>query len=58
MFSTAGARARVREAPFRPFQLVTSSGDVHDVLHPELIMVGVRDLAVGIPSSEHPGVYD
>lgn len=58
MFNHEEIRARVRRAPFTPFQIVTSAGDAHSVLHPELIMIGVRDVAVGLPSPDHPTAYD
>lgn len=49
---------RVRLRPFRSFRLVTSSGESYDVYHPDLIMVGRREVTVGIPSGETPAYYD
>jgi hypothetical protein len=40
---------RVRLRPFRPVRLVTSSGESYDIYHPDLIMVGRREVTVGIP---------
>jgi len=58
MFSTDQIRSRVREMPFRPFQVVTTAGDIHEVRHPELIMVGVGDVVIGIPSPNNPNAYE
>jgi hypothetical protein len=49
---------RVRLRPFRPLRIVTSSGETYDVYHPDLIMVGRREITVGIPIGEAPTYYD
>ncbi len=58
MFTAEDIRARIRKQPFRPFRVVSSSGESYEVHHPELIMVGKRELTIGSPSSESPEIYD
>jgi hypothetical protein len=58
MFTADEISRKVRQQPFRPFRIVTSSGQMFDVRHPELILVGRRDVTVGAPSTEDPRHYD
>jgi hypothetical protein len=58
MFTSDDIQARVRTRPFTPFRIVTSSGQSFDIFHPDLIMVGRRDLTVGTASSENATQYD
>jgi hypothetical protein len=58
MLTADDIHQRVRIRPFRPLRLVTSSGEFYDVYHPDLIMVGRRDVIVGLPSSENPIHYE
>jgi hypothetical protein len=58
MLTAEEIRDRVRSRPFCPLRIVTSSGETYDVFHPDLIMVGRREVSVGIPSGEAPTYYD
>lgn len=58
MFSADDIQNRVRARPFRPLRLVTNSGETYDIYHPDLIMIGRREVTVGIPSSENAEHYD
>lgn len=58
MFSADDIHARVRRKPFTPLRVVASSGETFDIYHPDLIMVGRRDLTIGIASVDHPGQYE
>jgi len=58
MFTAPDIRSRVQKQPFEPFRIVTTSGQTFDVLHPGLVMVGARHVAVGHPSRKDPGIYD
>lgn len=52
-------RERLRATPFRPFRIIASEGLRFEVYHPELVMVGERDISIGSPSAKYPeGVYD
>ncbi len=54
MFSADDIQARLRERPFRPARFVTTTGQIYDVYHPNLVLVGRRFLIVGTPSQENP----
>lgn len=58
MLTADDIRDRVRSRPFSPLRIVTSSGESYDVYHPDLIMIGRREVTVGIPSGETPAYYD
>jgi hypothetical protein len=58
MFRPEDIQALVRQRPFRPLRIVTSSGETFDVRHPELLMVGVRDLVIGRASARDPRQYE
>lgn len=58
MFRSEDIQARLRERPFRPLQMIDSEGLRHDIVHPDLVLVGQRDLMIGHPSTENPELYD
>jgi hypothetical protein len=58
MFTAESIHARVHAEPFIPFRVVTSSGETHDVVHPELILVGHRFLEIGIPRKPGVTIFD
>ncbi len=58
MFSADDIQSRIKERPFKPVRIVTSAGQSFDVDHPDLVMVGRRDLIVGTASVEDPGQYE
>ena len=58
MFTPDEIQARLRERPFLPFRIVTSSGQAYDVVHPDLVMVGRRSLYVGTASNENPSQFE
>jgi hypothetical protein len=41
----------LRKRPFEPFRIQVSDGSNYDVLHPELVMVGLGSASIGIPAS-------
>lgn len=51
-------QARLSEKPFRPVRLIASEGLRYDITHPDLVLVGQRDLTIGHPSADNPRVYD
>lgn len=51
-------RERVRQQPFVPLRVVTSSGQTYDVYHPDMIWIGRTDLHVGMPSPDDPTIYE
>ena len=58
MFSPDDIQARVRQQPFVPLRIVTTTGQTYDVYHPELVMVGRRSLEIGFPSAENLAHYE
>jgi hypothetical protein len=58
MFRYREIKARVRKQPFVPLRIVTSAGETFDVYHPDLIMVGRREVTIGQESTADPAVYD
>ena len=39
----------LKAQPFQPFRLHLSNGRTHDVRHPELALIGKRDMVLGNP---------
>lgn len=58
MFRPEQIQDRLRERPFQPLRLVASEGLRFDILHPDLVLVGQRDLTIGFPSPNNPQLYD
>jgi hypothetical protein len=58
MFSADDIQARLRQRPFLPVRIVTSSGQAYDVTHPDLVLVSKRCLLVGVPSHDHPSQFE
>jgi hypothetical protein len=58
MFSAEEIQSRLRERPFRPFRIVASEGLRFDINHPDLVLVGRRDLMIGSPDPATPTIYD
>lgn len=48
---------RLRLANFQPFRIVTSDGATYDVRQPDLVMVGMASITVGIPSEQDSSIY-
>jgi hypothetical protein len=58
MFTSADILSRVKKLPFTPMRIITSAGDRYDVYHPDLIMVGRREITVGSASQDNPAIYE
>jgi hypothetical protein len=58
MFSAEEIQARLRVKPFRPLRIVVSEGVRFDIDHPDLVLVGRRDLTIGTPDPASPTIYD
>ncbi len=58
MFSPDDIQSRLRQKPFMPVRIIISSGQTFDIFHPDLVLVGRRDMIVGMASSENPAQYD
>lgn len=58
MFSMKDVSARFKQRPFTPVRVVTSAGETYDVMHPDLVLVGQRELVIGIGTSDEPQHHD
>lgn len=58
MFRPEEIQARLREKPLRPLRLVVSEGLRYEVRHPDLVLVGERDLIIGVPGPTSPTIYN
>lgn len=57
MFTADEIQKRIRETPFVPVRVVTTTGQTYDIYHPDLIMIGQRSLMIGLPSTRDPSIY-
>ena len=58
MFRPDDVLARLREKPFRPLRLIVGEGLRYDVYHPDLVLVGERDVMIGYARPGRPPIYD
>jgi hypothetical protein len=58
MFTADDIQTRIRERPFVPVRIITSSGQAYDVYHPDLVMIGRRALLIGTASTENPSQFE
>ena len=49
---------RISAEPFQPFRIKLTSGLAFDIRHPEMIMVGRRDVLIFTFVKDSPEVYD
>ncbi|HEY1375669.1 MAG TPA: hypothetical protein VGF55_02685 [Gemmataceae bacterium] len=45
----------LRTAPFKPFRLVLTTGDAHEVRHPEMVLMMPGTLIIGYPDLTEQG---
>jgi hypothetical protein len=43
--------AALRKRPFEPFRIVVTEGTNYEIRHPELVMVGLGSIAIGVPAA-------
>ena len=48
----------VHRQPFEPFRLVLTTGEAHEIRHPDLIMVGRRSAILGLTKNPDATAYD
>ncbi|MCZ2343666.1 MAG: hypothetical protein LC104_18010 [Bacteroidales bacterium] len=58
MITTDDVRKRLKEVPFQPFRIVTSSGEKYEIQHPDSVLATRRVLYVGIDQPRNPDVPD
>ncbi len=58
MFNSDDIQSRLRQQPFVPVRIIINSGQTFDVFHPDLVLVGCRDMIIAMASNENPAQYD
>jgi hypothetical protein len=58
MFTAEEIQKRLRQQPFRPVRIIVSEGLHFDIYHPDMVLVGRRDLSIGTPDPASPTIYD
>lgn len=58
MFRPDDILSRLQDKPFRPFRIIADEGLRYDIQHPDLVVVGQRDLLIGFPGPDNPKIYD
>ncbi len=58
MFRPEDIRVRLVTQPFIPLRIIASEGLRYEVRHPDLVMVGERDVMIGHDSPARPGIYN
>ena len=58
MFTAESILRRLKEQPFVPVRIVTSSGQSYDVPHPDLVWIAPRWLLIGKPSNQNPDLIE
>jgi hypothetical protein len=53
----ATLKERLKVSAFRPFRIVTSDGTTYDVRDRDLLMVGLGEIVVGIPSDQDASLF-
>jgi hypothetical protein len=57
--SSADVLQALRKRPFEAFRIEVSDGSAYEVRHPELVMVGLSSLIIGIPpTGQKQPVYE
>lgn len=57
MLRTEDLQSRLRARPFRPFRVLAAEGPPVEVFHPDLVLLGRRDLIIGSPDPHDRTVY-
>jgi hypothetical protein len=56
--SPEGLREELRRQPFRPIPIVLTDGQSHDPYHPDLAMVGRREVIIGVPADPNSDLWE
>ncbi len=58
IFTHDNIRSRLKDEPFVPLRITTTTGKTFDVYHPDLIMVGRTFLIIGTPTTDDPATFE
>jgi len=56
--SPEALRDTVKRQPFEPFRLVMTDGASYEVRHPDLLLVGIRTLTIGLTGKPGQTFYE
>jgi hypothetical protein len=48
----------VRRRPFQPFRMFVSDGTIYDIRHPEMCMVGMGSVIVGVSADPNAVLFE
>ncbi len=58
MFTADDIQRRIHQRPFKPVRILISGGQSYDIYHPDLVMIGRREVTVGTASTDNPTHYE
>ncbi len=58
MFTAEDIQKKLKQQPFQPVRILTSSGERYDIYHPDLVLIGRRHLIVGTASEDNPAFFE
>jgi hypothetical protein len=58
MLTSDDIRNRFAQRPFLPVRIVTSSGESYTITHPDLVLIGRREIVIGIATPLNPSYFD
>lgn len=58
MFSAEDVQTRLRVRPFVPVRIVTTTGEMYDIRHPDMVLVTRRFLDIGMPAPDNATIAD
>jgi hypothetical protein len=56
--SPQGLQTILRVRPFQPFRVVLTDGETYVIRHPELMMVGAREVHIGVAADPASTIFD
>jgi hypothetical protein len=57
MFTPEIIKNRLKQQPLTPFRIGATDGLRNEFQHPDLVLVGMRDIQIGQPAPVRPGIY-
>ena len=59
IFTHENIRSRLKDEPFVPLRITSTTGKMFDVYHPDLVMVGrTYIIIIGTPTTDDPSTFE
>lgn len=58
IFTAANILGRLKDEPFVPVRIATTTGKTFDIYHPDMVMVGRTFLIIGTPTPDNPATFE